>query len=137
MLDLCDIVAGAIAYLDPKILEAHGVFCPRWPWDRIQKPRPYVCVWTDGTDAIFVAMSSKPGTYWHPRLLIPRDYRIGSQEFRETEQHVCGDGNVYEGPLRDFQAASKPDHSWRGNRSRIHEDFLPHILSFAGLEHLI
>lgn len=136
MVDLIEIQAGVVVWMDPEILEEHDVFCPRWPWDRLDKVRPYLCVWTDGERAIFVAMSSQAGTYWHPRLFIPAQYRIGSHKFRETEQYVCGDGNLYEGPLSSFQAASEPDRGWRGNRNRVHETFLPLILNFVGLGRL-
>lgn len=134
MVDLDEIQAGAVVWMDPEILEAHGVFCPRWSWDRIRKTRPYLCVASQGDHAIFVPMSSQPGTRRHPRLFIPPQYRVGSHKFRETEQYVCGDGNLYEGPLSDFQAASEPDRGWRGNRNRIHEDFMPEVLEFIELE---
>lgn len=131
-----EIKPGAVVWMDPEILEAHGVSCPRWSWDRIGKVRPYLCVWTDGERAIFVAMSSQAGTYWHPRLFIPPQYRVGSPKFRQTEQHVCGDGNFYDGPLHAFQAASEPDRSWRGHRNGVREDFLPEALDFIGLGRL-
>lgn len=135
MVYLDEIQACVVVWMDPEILEEHDVFCPRWPWDRINKIRPHLCVWTDGSDAIFVPMSSQPSSYRHRRLHIPPQYRIGSQKFIETEQYVCG--HHYSGPLHAFQAASEPDRSWRGNRNSIHEDFLPEILDFLNLDDLI
>ena len=128
-----EIVPGVVVYFDSEVLEAQGVYCPRWHFDRIRKVRPYVCVWTDGESAIFVPLSSSAGCIRFPRLLIPAEYRFGTRDFIRKPSYACGQLQYYEGTLAAFCEASKKDRVQPGNRNRVHESFLPRILQFVGL----
>jgi hypothetical protein len=133
MITLDEMSPGIAPFLDPDALLERDVFCPRDPWDRILKTRPYLFVsWID-EEQLWTPLSTSQGGWRYPRLFVPSEYRTGSKRFVEDPIYVCGFGQHLIGDPYDFQVASEPDRGWRGNRNRIDEAFLPEILEFLGL----
>ncbi len=124
VLQLCEITAGLVAYLEPSMLELYGGKCDLPDHYRVKDIHPFVCLEADQGTSIWTVLSSK---YLERRLRIPTEMKIGHPHWIAKDNFLAHPTQVWYGSDWAFVESSVQELSLVQQRNHIHLDYIAQL----------
>src|SRR5690349_16607725 len=118
ILEVGEIEAGIVAFLDPTVLTDDGRVCHAQD-PPVTRQGPFVCLCTGAGSSAWTPLT----TEWRrERVMVRREWRSGGHpQWLRDDQYVNDGANIWRGPNEAFVHASSLEVTDQTNRARVSE----------------